>query len=87
MAAIATANDRIFMAKDLARQRITVEVRTPGRGDARAEFAIVRVIGIFQPVGGIAHQGKTDFGVVHLACQRLALASRQIGLNPIGWFA
>ena len=79
LAAIAAANDRIFMAEDLARHRITVEARAPGRGDARAEFAIVRVVGVLLPVAGIGYRGKADFGIVHLACQRRALASRQVG--------
>ena len=72
------------MAKDLAREGIVVEARVPGCGDARAELAIVWIVGILLPIGDIACQGKTDFWVVRLAGQSVALASRQIGPSRNG---
>src|SRR5580700_11182205 len=66
-AAIAATDDRIFMAEDSARHGISVEVRAPGHGDTRTEFAVVRVIHPTRPVSNVMHQGKAERGIVDLA--------------------
>ena len=76
--AVAAANDRVVMAENLARPRITVEVGVPGYRDARAEGTIKRIIRVLQTIAGVAHQGKTNDRVVYLAQQCRTLASPQV---------
>src|SRR5262249_32480747 len=73
----ASAQDGLVVAKN-GLQQAAVKARVPGGGNARADAAVERVIGILRVAIYISDRGETQSRVEDLPGQRGALALRQV---------
>src|SRR5215469_14811078 len=80
-AAIAGANDGTILAKDAAHEAAGVEVRIPSQSDSRAERAVKRIVGILLMVSRIPNESETDWWIIDLPLQGVALALCNVGSN------
>src|SRR5262249_8080832 len=72
-AAVSRANHGFAIAEHFA-ERTVVEAGIPRHGDARAEAAIERIVGIFQAAADITNGGETEDRLIHLTGQGRLLA-------------
>src|SRR5580692_4539713 len=78
--AVTAAYDGFSISDHLAKDAVAI-LRSPGKCDTRAEGAVEGQVGIFLAGTGVANEGETDLGVIHLAGQSSRLALPEVGLN------
>src|SRR5215470_1637700 len=78
---VAAANNGTILAKDPAHEAAGVEARIPSQSDSRAERAVKRIVGILLMVTRIPNESETDWWIIDLPLQGVALALCNVGSN------
>src|SRR5207245_8829711 len=78
-----TAHDGFVLAEERT-EKTVAKARVPSSGNARAEAAVERVVGVFAPAPDVLDGCEAQGRVVHLPSQRGALAGREVAFRADG---